>query len=80
VWLAGDLVDQAKPRVVKIRGGGDQLSVKVWEERRDGRTRRGLELRLAGSKPIAGDGEVTVATGLPNPAELVLRFAILVNG
>jgi hypothetical protein len=80
VWLTGSLADKARLRVVKIQGGEQQVLAKPIAERRDGKPRKGLELKLKGGKPLAGGGDITVTTGLPNPAELVLRFNATVNG
>ena len=74
VWLTGKLVEQAKPRVAKVEGGDKQVLVKTIEDRQDGKLRKGLEIKLKGNKPVSGYGDITIKTGLPNPAELTLRF------
>jgi hypothetical protein len=72
VWFTGTLAPKAKPRVVKVEGGEGQVVAKIVESREQGQVRRGLELKLKGGKPVSGQGHVTIATGLPNPAELLL--------
>ena len=74
VWLTGKLVEQAKPRVTKVEGGDKQVLVKTVEARLDEKFRKGLEITLKGNKPVSGYGDITIATGLSAPAELVLRF------
>ncbi len=79
VWLTGKLVDQAKPRVAKVEGGDKQVLVKTIQARQQGEIRKGLEIELKGTKQVSGDGAITIATGLPNPAQLVLRFSVTVD-
>jgi len=79
LWLTGNLVDQAKLRVVKLQGV-EQVTAKPIQARKDGKLRKGLELKLKGGTPVSASGEVILSTGLPNPAELVLRFSATVEG
>jgi hypothetical protein len=78
VWLAGQFVKQARLRVVEVRGG-DIVTVRAIETREGGQPRKGVELKLNGKKPGAGDGTVTLKTGLPTPPELSLPFRYEVN-
>jgi hypothetical protein len=79
VWLTGKLAEQARPRVAKIEGGDKLVTVRTIESRRNGQTRRGLEIRLKEKKAVSGNGNITIDTGLPDPAQLVLGFAVAVN-
>ena len=79
VWLTGKFAELAKLRIAKVEDGNQQVLVKTIAARQDGKLRKGLELKLKGGKPVPGDGDVTIATGLPNPAQLVLRFDVTVK-
>jgi hypothetical protein len=74
IWLTGKLVDQAKLRVVKVEGHDNQFFVKPIEAKQNGKVKKGLELKLKGNRPVSRHGDITVSTGLEQPAELVLRF------
>jgi hypothetical protein len=78
VWLTGDRIDQARPRIAGIEGGSF-VTARVVEDRLSGRLRKGLRLELRGQKPTAGRGHVTVATGLSDPLELSLPFEYVVD-
>jgi hypothetical protein len=78
VWLTGQLVKQARPRIVEVES--DKLvTARALETRAGGQLRKGLQLRLHGARPASGQGLVTIATGLPIPPELSLRFQYAVN-
>jgi hypothetical protein len=79
VWMEGKLIEQAKPRVAKLEGNDPQVQVKTIEARRDGKIKKGLEIKLRGDKLVSRYGDVTIATGLSDPAELVLRFNVIVD-
>ena len=79
VWLTGKLTGEAKPRVTNVEGDDKQVLVKTIKARQDGKTRKGLEIRLKGNKLVSRYGDITIETGLSNPAELVLRFNATVN-
>jgi hypothetical protein len=79
VWLAGSLARQAELRVAKLESGECQVLARPIQERQGGKMRKGLALTLKGDKPGTGIGQVTVATGLPNPAEVVVRFRATVE-
>jgi hypothetical protein len=74
LWLEGSLADQAELRVAKIESGDRRVLASPIQERQSGKMRKGLALTLEGDKPGTGIGQVIVATGLPNPAELIVRF------
>ncbi len=79
VWLTGKLAEQARPRVAKIEGGDKQVMVETIEARHDGKIRRGLEIKLKGRRPVPGNGNITIATGIPDPAQLVVGFDVAAN-
>jgi len=72
-WLDGKLVGKAKLRIAKVEGGEKQVVARIVERRENGQVRKGLEIKLKGKKAGAGHGDVTIETGLPDPAELLLR-------
>lgn len=88
VLLTGKLLDKATPQVAKVESQrrGDSpveadkdpilavLSVRLFEEQAGDTKRKGLELKLKGDRISAGSGKVTLATGLPNPAQLELNL------
>ena len=73
VWLTGQLVEQARLRVVEVLGS-KLVTARVIERRDGGQVRKGLELRLSSRQPASGEGTLTLKTGLPNPPELALPF------
>jgi hypothetical protein len=79
VWLQGSLAEQAELRVAKMEGGECQVLAKPIREPQGGKARKGLALTLKGGEPCTGIGRLTVATGLPNPAEVVVRFRATVE-
>jgi hypothetical protein len=77
VWLTGQLV---KPARLRADVQGTRLvTARTVETRQGDELRKGLRLKLRGKGPATGEGSLTVKTGLPNPAELSLRFAYAVN-
>jgi hypothetical protein len=78
VWLTGQLVKQARLRIVEVKGG-EVVAARVIESREGGQLRKGLELKLGGKKPASGEGALTIQTGLPNVPDLSLPFRYEVN-
>ena len=72
-WVDGKLAGKARLRIVKVEGADQQVVARIVERRQDGRVQKGLEVRLKGKKASSGHGDVTIKTGLPSPAELVLQ-------
>ncbi|MBN1611626.1 MAG: DUF1573 domain-containing protein [Polyangiaceae bacterium] len=79
VWLEGSLAEQAELRVIKTESGECQVLARPIQERQGGKTRKGLALTLKGDKPGTATGQVTLATGLRNPAEVLVRFRATVE-
>ena len=79
IWVDGKLVGKAKLRIVKLEGGEKQVVARTVERRQDGQVRKGLEVKLKGKKAGSGYGDVTIETGLPDPAELLLRVDYTVS-
>jgi hypothetical protein len=78
-WLVGKLVDQAKLSITKVDGDKD-ITVSPIEEKEGDKVKRGLEFKTKGDKVITGYGTVTLATGLPKPEQIDLRFSWNVAG
>ncbi|MBN2575397.1 MAG: DUF1573 domain-containing protein [Deltaproteobacteria bacterium] len=74
IWLAGTLAQEAKPRIVKVEGGEGRVLATIFQSREKGQVRKGVQLKLKGGRQVSGQGHVTIATGLPDPAETLLRF------
>ena len=78
IWLTGQLVKQARLRIVE--GGGERpVTARIIETREAGQPRKGLQLELRGRHPASGEGTLTVKTGLPLPSELSLHFEYAVE-
>jgi hypothetical protein len=77
VWLSGKLAAQANLKVTRTQG--DQaVGVRPIQQR--GKLKRtGLEFKLKADQVAAGEGSVTVSTGVANPAELDVRFSYRVQ-
>jgi hypothetical protein len=78
VWLTGKQLNQAKLQSLKIDGGENLVFVKPIQARIDGNPQKGIEIKLKGKKVFKGYGDITVQTGIADPAELVLRFHAMV--
>ena len=86
VWLAGKLLGEATPKVLKLESHRrvdapieedpmlSELSARPIEEEAGGTTRKGLELSLKGRRVGSGSGKATIDTGLPRPAQLELNL------
>jgi hypothetical protein len=79
IWVDGKLAGKAKLRVVRVEGGEKQVVARIVERRQNGQVQKGLEVKLKGKKAGAGHGDLTIETGLPNPAELPLRVDYTVS-
>jgi len=79
VWAEGSLAGQAELRVAKVESGDCQVLAKPIQARHGGDVHRGLALTLKGDKPCAAAGQVTLATDLPNPAKVLVRFRATVE-
>lgn len=84
IWLTGKLAGDAQLKLAKVEGDANQgdkaLTVRVVQEQEADQIRRGLELKLRANRMASGEGSVTVSTGVPDRAELNLRFNYSING
>lgn len=78
VWLTGDRVGEARPRIMSIDGGAF-VTARIIEDRRSGQARKGVRLELRAGRPASAGGKLTLATGLPDPPELSLPFEYVVD-
>lgn len=77
VWLTGELLASARPRVVGVQPEKVVRArvVRSWEH---GQPRKGLRIELRDKDTCSGEGAVVIETGLVNPPELTLpiRYAV----
>jgi hypothetical protein len=77
VWLTGELLEAARPRVASIQPER-VVHARIVQSRQHGQPRKGLSIELQGKEARSGEGAVVIATGLANPPDLTLpiRYAV----
>jgi len=80
-WLVGKLLDQAKLSITdKEKTEEAGIVVELAEKEEAGKKIPGIRFKLKGKKVGYGSGKITLATGIENPKELVLRYTWSVKG
>jgi hypothetical protein len=78
VWLTGELLASARPRVVGIQPG-QVVRARVVRSWAHGQPRKGLRIELHDKDAGSGEGAVVIETGLANPPELTLPIRYTVD-
>ena len=77
IWITGRYADQVQLKFNHIEGdtiAAKTVTVRPFREKREGKSRPGIEFAMKVKQAPPGSGTAVIDTGLANPAQLAIEF------